>query len=150
MSINQRDWIKHRTWMKMASAISKLSTCNKRHVGAVLVKNDRVISMGYNGSPSGCDHCIRSECHLDGPKCRRAVHAELNAIIAAALHGICTEDSTLYCTLRPCLDCAKVLINAGITQIYYLHGHDTPPLALELLDQAEVGIAPFHVLMETQ
>ena len=150
MSITWREWVKHRAWMKMARTIAKLSTCNKKHVGAVLVKNDRVISMGYNGSPSGCDHCTRKECHLDGPTCRRAVHAEMNAVIAAALHGICTEGSTLYCTLRPCLECTKVLINAGIVQIYYLHGHDSHPLAYELLGMAKIGIEPFHKLMETQ
>ena len=150
MSISTRDWIRHRTWMEMAQSIAKLSTCNKKQVGAILVKNHRVISMGFNGSPSGCDHCNRGECHLGGPTCRRAVHAEMNAVIAAALHGVCTEDSTLYSTLRPCLECSKVLINAGIVQIYYLHGHDSHPLAYQLLGQADIKIQPFYKLMESQ
>jgi dCMP deaminase len=136
--------------MAMAKVISELSTCNKRQVGAVLVKNNRVISMGFNGSPSGCDHCNQGECYIGGPPCRRAVHAETNAIIAAALHGVCTEESTLYCTLRPCLECSKAIINAGITHIYYLEGHDSHPLAYQLLGQAEVEIWPFSKLMETQ
>ena len=146
----ERDWIRHRTWMEMAQSIAKLSTCNKKQVGAILVRDHRVISMGFNGSPSGCDHCTRGECHLGGPTCRRAVHAELNAVIAAALHGVCTEDSILYSTLRPCLECSKILINAGIVQIYYLHGHDSHPLAYQLLGQADVKIQPFYKLMESQ
>lgn len=149
MSINERDWLRHRAWMEMAQSIAKLSTCHKKQVGAVLVRNHRVISMGFNGSPSGCVHCRRGECY-SGPPCRRAVHAEMNAVIAAALHGVCTDDATLYSTLRPCLECSKVLINAGIVHIYYLNGHDSHPLAYELLGQAGVGIEPFHMLMETQ
>ena len=109
-------------FIKMAFLIAERSTCIRHHVGAVLVHNNRIISSGYNGAPSGIKDCIELGCLRDqlGIKSGmlqeicRAVHAEQNAIIQAALQGTTTEDSTIYCTHSPCIICAKMVVNAKI------------------------------------
>ena len=88
--------------------------------GAVIAKGGRIISTGYNGSPSGQPHCVDEGCLLDGQgHCQRAVHAEANAIAMAAMHGISTQASTIYCTTAPCPSCSKLLINSGIIRVVY-------------------------------
>ena len=152
MSMTEREWKRHQAWMDMARVISTLSTCNGHRVGAVLIRDHRVISMGYNGSPSGCDHCNEEEVdcwQIDG-SCARTVHAEQNAVIAAALQGVSTKDTICYTTLYPCLECSKILVNAGVKQIYYLRHHKTHALAVQTLSQAGVGINAFREFLETQ
>ena len=113
--------------MSMAELAATRSTCIRRKVGAVLVKNRRVISTGYNGAPSGHQHCQEIGClreQLNVPSGEkhelcRGVHAEQNAIVQAAFHGIPTMFSTLYCTVKPCSICAKMIVNAGILKICY-------------------------------
>ena len=123
--------------MKIAELIALRGTCPRAKVGAVLVREGRVISTGYNGSPSGTPHCIDMDCILDERgKCIRTVHAELNCICFAAKYGIKTEGATMYITHSPCLDCAKAIINAGIKKVIYLEKYYLD--GLRLLVKAQV------------
>ena len=104
--------------MWFAYIASLRSTCNRLHVGAVIAIDGRVVSTGYAGAPSRMEHCSPSTCNVDQP-CTRTVHAEAGAITYAARHGIRLSGATLYCTHAPCLECAKLIINTGITDVYY-------------------------------
>lgn len=109
----------------MLLAIAQLqalrSTCTRSKVGAVIAKDNRIISTGYNGAPSGLPHCTEVGCEI-GPDggCDRCSHAEAGAIAFAARMGIPLEGSSLYCTHLPCYDCAKLIINAGIKEVHCL------------------------------
>lgn len=119
------------TWDQYFMMIAKLaatrSTCLAFPVGAVIAKNRQVLATGYNGSPSGSVHCTaQGFCYEGLPSCdaskilpSRAVHAEANAIAQAAKHGISTEGATIYVTLEPCLACLKLIISAGIKEVFY-------------------------------
>lgn len=130
-------------FMELARAVARRSTCKRRHVGAIMVRGKRILTTGYNGAPSGLSHCLERGClrdEYDVPSGQRhelcrAIHAEQNAIIQAALHGIPLEGSTLYCTHHPCALCAKMLINAGVRRIVY-EGDYPDALSRELLDEA--------------
>ncbi|MCE5270649.1 cytidine/deoxycytidylate deaminase family protein [bacterium] len=112
-------------FMKMAMLVSERSTCLRRHVGAVLVRDRRVLSTGYNGAARGLRDCRELGCLRDEQQIEsgtrhevcRAIHAEQNAIIQAGLHGVSIGDSTMYCTHSPCFICAKMIINAGIRRV---------------------------------
>jgi dCMP deaminase len=112
-------------FMEIASVISKRSTCLRNKVGAIFVREKRILSTGYNGAPTGLPHCDEVGCaREDVPsgtrhELCRAVHAEQNAIIQAALHGISIEGATLYCTHQPCILCAKMMINAHVRRVVY-------------------------------
>ncbi|HXW51541.1 MAG TPA: cytidine/deoxycytidylate deaminase family protein [Candidatus Acidoferrales bacterium] len=124
-------------------AVASRATCSRKAVGAVLVKNKLILATGYNGAPAGLRHCDhRDGGDLHNGHCSRSTHAEQNAIVQAARHGISIEGATLYCTNNPCLACTKLLINAGVRRIVY---EDTYPdaLATELL--AEAGVALEHL-----
>jgi dCMP deaminase len=118
-------------FFQIAQQVASRSTCVRRKVGAVLVKDKRILSTGYNGAPRGISHCIDVGClreELNIPSGERhelcrALHAEQNAIAQAALHGVKIEGSTLYCTHQPCALCAKMIINAGITEVYFHEGY---------------------------
>ena len=118
--------------MSIADLAASRSTCTRRKVGAVLVKNRRVISTGYNGAPAGHQHCqdigcLREQLNVSsGEKHElcRGVHAEQNVIINAAFHGIQIMFSTLYCTVKPCSICAKMIANAGILKVVYRDEYD--------------------------
>lgn len=134
--------------MQIARDVSTRSTCIRNHVGAVLVRKRRILTTGYNGAPSGTAHCIDIGCpRKDCPsgtmhEICRAVHAEQNAIIQAALHGISTEDASLFCTHQPCMLCAKMLINAGVKEVIY----DIPypdEGGLRMLEEAGVSVQRF-------
>lgn len=103
--------------MHMARAVAKRSTCDRLHVGAVIARDGRVISSGYNGNIMGMDHCNHQE-HPSVP-CESAVHAEANAILFAARYGMSTEGAELYTTHQPCLQCAKMIVNAGICRVVF-------------------------------
>ncbi len=119
-------------FMEMAVLISKRSTCLRRRVGAVIVKDKRVLSTGYNGSPKGTRHCEELGCIREQMKIPsgtrhelcRGVHAEQNAIIQAAYFGVSVKDSTIYTTTFPCSMCAKILINAGVKEVVYAEGYE--------------------------
>ncbi|MHA1806805.1 MAG: deoxycytidylate deaminase, partial [Candidatus Thorarchaeota archaeon] len=102
----------------IAKLVARRSTCLRSSVGALLAREGRIISMGYNGAPAGMRHCEPETCG-PGEQCTRTVHAEANAIAFAAKTGIETNGSTLYTTHSPCNDCAKLLINAGICRVIY-------------------------------
>lgn len=113
-------------FMRIAEVVSQRSTCIKRSVGAVLVKDSHIISTGYNGSPTGFKHCTVNTCvRMDlkpgeKPELCRGVHAEINCIIQAALHGTSIIGNTaLFTTTFPCMSCLKLIINAGIKRLVY-------------------------------
>ena len=122
---NRPTWNEY--FMLMAKLASTRSTCLAFPVGAVIVKNRQVLATGYNGSPSGTAHCIAqgfcyeglSSCDASKSLPSRAVHAEANAIAQAAKHGIATDGATIYVTLEPCLACLKLIISAGIKEVFY-------------------------------
>jgi len=114
--------------IKHAIVESEESTCNRLKVGAVIARHGRVISSGYNGAPSGLPHC-GEECAPSGPPCTKTAHAEANAITFAARYGVATEGAILVSTDSPCLTCARMIINAGIKEVYYSREYrDTKPL----------------------
>jgi dCMP deaminase len=104
---------------KIAFTVAERSTCDRAHVGAVVVRDRRILTTGYNGAPAGLPHCDEiGHLIIDG-HCVRTLHAEQNAIIQAALHGVSIAGSTIYVTHQPCLNCAKMIINAGIRRVVY-------------------------------
>lgn len=114
-------WDRH--FMSMALVAAEMSTCPRASVGCVLVRDKRFLSSGHNGSASGQDHCTDVGCLMVGGHCTRALHAEQNAIIQCALHGISTANSVAYVTHFPCAVCAKMLINAGVWRVVYLNDY---------------------------
>jgi dCMP deaminase len=126
-------------------AVASRATCSRKSVGALLVKDKLILATGYNGAPAGLRHCDHEgDKDLLNGHCARSTHAEQNAIVQAARHGISIDGATLYCTNNPCLGCAKLLINAGIRRIVYEEPyHD--PVALDLLDEAGIAVDRFDV-----
>lgn len=131
--------------------VAKRSTCLRRQVGAIIVKDKRIITTGYNGAPTGIVHCSEAGClreKLQIPSGQRhelcrGIHAEQNAIIQAAIWGVSIKGATLYCTTQPCILCAKMLINAGIKRIVY-EGEYPDELAKSLLEEAGVELTLFR------
>jgi dCMP deaminase len=122
-----------KTWdeyfLAMAKTVAERSTCNRKQVGCVLVRDNVVLSTGYGGSIRGQPHCLDVGCDID-PKtggCVRTVHAEMNAISQAALNGVSTKGSTAYITLSPCDWCFKTLVNSGVDRIVYSEEYRIPP-----------------------
>ena len=138
-------------FMTITKVVATRSTCLRRHVGAILVKDKRILATGYNGPPAGLRHCSEVGCLRQNESIPsgtrhelcRGLHAEQNAIIQAANHGISIRGATLYCTNKPCVICSKMIINAGIIHIYYDEGYDDP-LADQMLAEAKVQIVRFH------
>ncbi len=137
-------------FLEITDVVAKRSTCLRRHVGALLVKNRQILSTGYNGAPSGRVHWGERGSRRDrlqipsGQRAElcRAVHAEQNAMIQAARHGVSVEGGTLYVTTQPCVLCTKLAINAGIRRIVY-RGEYPDELSLEML--AEAGVELVHL-----
>lgn len=125
-------------FMNIAKEVSKRSTCKRRKVGAVLIQENRIVSIGYNGSPSGLPHCEEIGCYPEHG-CQRTVHAESNCIAFAARKGIMTEGSVIFTTLSPCKNCAKLLINAGIKEIVYDQEYRITE-GIELLKEANIVV----------
>src|SRR5210317_998512 len=134
-------------FMNITRLVAERSTCTRRAVGAVLVKEKRILSTGYNGAPSGLKHCLevgclREQLGVESGKMHelcRGIHAEQNAIIQAAYHGVSVKGATIFCTNLPCSICAKMIINAGITTIRYHSGY-ADSLAQELLGEAGIEL----------
>ena len=134
--------------MGIAELISKRSTCLRRGVGAVLVRDRRILATGYNGAPSGMRHCLDIGClreQMNIPSGERhelcrGLHAEQNAIIQAALHGVSVNGSTLYCTNHPCIICSKMMINAGIIHVIVRENY-RDDLAEEMLKEAGIEVS---------
>ena len=135
-------------------SIAKRSTCLRRNVGAIIVKDKSIISTGYNGSPAGCKHCNEIGCirqKLGSPSgtdvelCRGA-HAEMNAICQAARFGICLDKSIIYSSTYPCVWCMKMIINSGIRKVYYIEDYpDT--LSKQLANEAGIECIPVKMLL---
>lgn len=127
---------------EMVQTVEKRSTCLRSKVAAILEKDGRVISIGYNGPASGFPQCLPpSPNHLShecmGPSCTRSIHAETNAIAFAAKAGISIEGARMYCSMSPCINCAKLIINSGIKEVVYLREYrDTE--GVELLKKAKI------------
>ena len=142
------------TWdeyfMDIVELIKTRSTCQRRQVGALIVKDKRILATGYNGAPMNCKHCSEIGClrdELNIPSGQRhelcrAIHAEQNAIVQAAYSGTSVKDSTLYVSHQPCILCAKMIINAGITKIIF-KGEYPDPMAMEMLKEAGIRIVKF-------
>jgi len=142
--LNRPTWDEY--FMELAAVVSKRSTCLRRSVGAILVRDKLILATGYNGAPTGLRHCSEVGCLRDQQgvpsgerqEMCRALHAEQNVLVQAARHGISTNDATLYCTTEPCVLCAKMLINAGIRRVVFQESY---PDALARLMFAEAGVA---------
>lgn len=139
-------------FMRIAFLVAERSTCLRRRVGAVVVKDRRILATGYNGAPSGIRHCEETGClreQLGIPSGQRhelcrGLHAEQNAIIQAALHGVSLKGAVMYITTQPCIICTKMLINAGIKEIVISEGYPDK-LAREFLDEAGVKVRHVNI-----
>lgn len=121
------------------------STCKRLMVGAVIVRDKRIISGGYNGSVSGEVHCIDEGCYMEGNHCVRTIHAEMNALLQCAKFGVQTEGAEIYVTHFPCLNCTKMLIQAGIKKVYYLNNYHNHEYAIKLLKQNNIEMVQVHL-----
>lgn len=137
-------------FMQVAEVVSRRSTCLRRNIGAVIVKDKRILATGYNGAPTGLPHCSEVGClrqQLGVPSGEkheicRGLHAEQNALLQAAKYGISVEGSTIYSTTEPCSMCAKMLINAGICRIVYKDEYPDE-LSRKLLREAGIAVEKF-------
>ncbi|MBS5788368.1 MAG: cytidine/deoxycytidylate deaminase family protein [Clostridioides difficile] len=137
-------------FMEIAEVVKTRSTCIRRQVGAVIVKEKQILTTGYNGAPKGIGHCDTRGCPKaqmnipsgQGHELCIALHAEQNAIVQASYHGISIKDSVMYVTTKPCILCAKMCINAGIRKIIY-RGDYPDDLSTELLEEAGVELIQF-------
>jgi dCMP deaminase len=133
--------------MQIARLVAQRSTCLRRNVGAVIVKDKRMLATGYNGAPRGLAHCLEAGCIRDKLKIPsgqrhelcRGLHAEQNAIIQASLYGTSVKESSIYITNQPCIICAKMLINAGVTEIIIADGYPDA-MAARLLKEAKIRV----------
>jgi dCMP deaminase len=134
-------------FMSITEVISQRATCVKRKVGAIIVKENQILSTGYNGAPKGLAHCEKVGCmrkDLNIPSGERhelcrGLHAEQNAIIQAAWHGVKIEGGTMYCTYQPCLICVKMMLNAGIKELIY-RGLYPDKLAADMLKESKMKV----------
>ncbi len=134
-------------FMDIAILVAKRSTCLRRAVGALIIKDKRILATGYNGAPSGIRHCGEVGCLRETMKIEsgqrhelcRGIHAEQNAIIQAAYHGVQIKDATLYCTNLPCSICTKMIINAGIKKIYFREGY-ADSLSKDMLAESSIEV----------
>jgi len=132
-------------FMDITRLVSKRSTCLRRYVGAVIVRDKRILATGYNGAPRGLRHCSETGCLREkmgvpsgqNQELCRGLHAEQNAIIQAALSGVSIEDSQIYTVTRPCVVCAKMIINSGIKRVVFHEGY-SDPLSEQLLEEAGI------------
>ena len=142
---NRPSWDEY--FLEVAHLVAKRATCLRRLVGAVLVKDKKILATGYNGAPSGLIHCFDIGCIREKLKIPsgqrhelcRGLHAEQNVILQAALYGVSTKGSTLYLTNQPCVICAKMLINAGIKEIVIADGYPDD-LAKKFLKEAKIRV----------
>ncbi|AUI78421.1 MULTISPECIES: ComE operon protein 2 [Lactiplantibacillus] len=127
-------------FMMQAVLLSSRSTCERLSVGATIVRDKRIIAGGYNGSVSGDVHCIDEGCYLVDGHCVRTIHAEMNAILQCAKFGAATDGAEIYVTDFPCLQCTKMLLQAGITKIHYLRNYHNDDYAMSLIERKHVAL----------
>jgi dCMP deaminase len=144
--MNRPSWDEY--FMQITHLVASRATCLRRKVGAILVRDKRILTTGYNGPPAGLPHCdelggcLRDRLGVasgERQELSRAVHAEQNAIIQAAVHGISIKGATLYATNQPCSLCTKMLVNAGVREFVIAEGYPDD-LAREIMDQAGVEV----------
>jgi dCMP deaminase len=145
-------------FMEIIRLVARRSSCLRRQVGAALVKDKNILATGYNGTPSGIRHCAEVGClrqQLQVPSGERhelcrGLHAEQNAIIQAAKHGVNISGATLYCTNFPCVICTKMIINSGLARIVYLEGYPDD-LSAEMLRESGIEIRSFgEIIAESE
>jgi dCMP deaminase len=149
-SLKRPSWDEY--FIKAAYLVSERSTCLRRHVGAVLVKDKQILATGYNGAPSGIAHCEDTGClrqKLNIPSGQRheicrGLHAEQNVLLQAARHGVSVKESVLYITNAPCSICAKMIINAGIKEIV-ISGDYPDKMAIDFLKEAKVKVRKIKI-----
>lgn len=137
-------------FMNIAYLVAERSTCLRRKVGAVAVKNKRILATGYNGAPAGLTHCLDIGCMREQQgipsgqrhELCRALHAEQNVIIQAAMHGVCIDGADIFCTTQPCILCAKMLINCRVRTIFFAEGYPDE-MSRSMLEEARI---PFQHL----
>lgn len=127
-------------FMMQAVLLSTRSTCERLSVGATIVRDKRIIAGGYNGSVAGDVHCIDEGCYLVDGHCVRTIHAEMNAILQCAKFGAATDGAEIYVTDFPCLQCTKMLLQAGITKIHYLRNYHNDAYAMDLIKRKHVAL----------
>ncbi len=137
------DWNEY--FMIQAVLLASRSTCRRLAVGAAMVKDRRIIAGGYNGAVSGDEHCIDSDCYLRDGHCVRTIHAEMNAVLQCAKFGISTDGASIYVTDFPCLQCTKMLLQAGIKHIYYLRNYHNDDYAVQLIKLKNVAVTQIHL-----
>jgi dCMP deaminase len=113
----RKDW--HEYFMDIADMVATRSTCDRKHIGAVIVRDKTILSTGYNGSIRGRPHCSEIGCDMENEHCVATIHAEANAIIQAAKNGVMIKGGEIYTTASPCWNCFKLIANSGIDKIYY-------------------------------
>jgi dCMP deaminase len=128
--------------MEIARTVGTRATCPRASVGAVLTRDKRILTTGYNGAPRGVPHCTEAGCLMVDGHCQRATHAEANAIVQGALHGVSLAGATAYCTHQPCSGCSKLLISAGVVRVVYRDAYPDA-VAEELLGVAGVPLELF-------
>jgi len=141
--MNRMPWPEY--FMNITYLVAERSTCLRRKVGAIAVRDKRILATGYNGAPAAVPHCVETGClreELQVPSGQRheicrGLHAEQNIIIQAALHGAQIQNASVYCTTHPCVTCTKMLINCSIRAIYYAEDYPDP-LAVQLLHEAGI------------
>lgn len=148
-------------FMEIAMIVARRATCTRKHVGAVMVRENRIVSIGYNGAPPGLPHCDEAGCgggvphitdeqstpgktnYYDYPNgCTRAIHAEMNAVAFAARQGAPTDDATMYCTCATCANCAALLVSSGITRFVYLEPYRLTA-GIDLLTEAGIEVIQY-------
>lgn len=143
------DWDQY--FMDITKVVASRSTCLRRRVGAIIVKDRRILASGYNGAPAGLRHCLEVGCLREQKEVPsgqrhelcRGLHAEQNALIQAAVYGIAIQGAVYYVTHQPCILCAKILINAGIKKIVF-QGDYPDPLALDMFEEAGVNLVHYR------
>ena len=137
------DWDQY--FMVQAALLASRSTCKRISVGAVLVRDKRIIAGGYNGAVSGDNHCIDEGCYLRDGHCVRTIHAEMNAILQCARFGMSTDGASLYVTDFPCLQCTKSLLQAGIKEINYIRNYHNDDYAMKLIKLKNVRLRQINL-----
>ncbi|RWY86370.1 ComE operon protein 2 [Pediococcus acidilactici] len=132
------DWDQY--FMTQALLLSLRSTCKRLSVGAIIVRDRRVIAGGYNGSVSGDVHCLDEGCYFVDGHCVRTIHAEMNAVLQCSKFGVATDGAEIYVTDFPCLQCTKMLLQTGIVKINYLRNYNNDPYAVALLKRKNVAV----------
>ncbi|MDR2063948.1 MAG: ComE operon protein 2 [Candidatus Nomurabacteria bacterium] len=138
MSTKRMAWKNY--FMSLAKMAAERATCERLKVGAIIVRDKRIIATGYNGSVSGEVHCIDEGCRMVDGHCIRTIHGEANAILQCAKYGVPTDGAEIYVTHFPCLNCTKLIIQAGIKRVYYERDYRNDSYAIELFEKANVKV----------